>query len=340
MLTIYTKTYSVQSVMENSDRINIPVEYLKQNNVKIISSDNLSYSGNNLLVKYNSVQYIKKFNINSDETACNFCSCINPINEKYCYMCANEFNKEIRLYFGKDKDTLITLDTFKELEETSKVLQFLVDKFIMYKYAYALIRPPGHHAYTNHHEGFCIVNNAYILARELLENKKSKSVLIYDWDLHHGNGTQECVLSGKTSGSEDASNVYFVSTHYFARGFYPGTGGDYLFDPDELESGNISNVYNFPLNKSESKNFSEYFKNNIIPLLDVLCNVVDTIIISNGLDAHISDPFAKLCFTDEDYVYMTNYFKSKNKKIIFLLEGGYDPEIIASISLKLISLFD
>ncbi len=246
-------------------------------------------------------------------------------------MCSNKFNKEIRIYQDKDTDTLITLNTIKELEEVSKVLNFLIGNFESYNYAYALIRPPGHHAYTNHHEGFCIVNNAYILASELISQGKSSRVLIYDWDLHHGNGTQECVLKNKKK------DIFFVSTHFFARGFYPGTGGDYLYDPKEIS---LSNVYNFPLNKSNTKNFSEYFKDNIISLLDKLCELVDTIIISNGLDAHKEDPFNKLTFTDDDYIYMSNYFKSKNKKIIFVLEGGYKPEIIARVSLKIIKLFE
>lgn len=314
MLTIYTKTNSIKkSIMENANRISIPVQYLINNGVSIINSDiAIKYSDSNLLIKYNSEQYINKFILQEDQTICNFCTNINLINQKYCCMCANEFNKEIRMYFDNDKDTLITTNTIDELKEVSKVLTFLVEEFISYSNAYVLLRPPGHHAYLNHHEGFCIVNNAYILASELLEADKAKKILIYDWDLHHGNGTQNCIEKN------NKNNIFFVSTHFYARGFYPGTGGDYLFEPNKLvDGGQINTIYNFPLNKSESKNFSEYFKNNIIPLLDVLCSLVDVIIISNGLDAHINDPFAKLCFTDDDYVYMTQYFKGKNKKIIF-----------------------
>ncbi len=331
MFTIYTKTYNEESVLENSRRITIPVKYLIQNGIKLLSSESLSNNDISLLIKYNSQDYIKKILIGSDLTSCNYCSSINPIEEEYCHMCSNKFNKEIRLYMDNDTDTLITLNTIKELEEVCKVLNFLIGNFEKYNYAYALIRPPGHHAYTNHHEGFCIVNNAFILASELIQQKKSSRVLIYDWDLHHGNGTQECVLRN------EQKDIFFVSTHFYARGFYPGTGGDYLYNPSEPIN---SNVYNFPLNKSNTKNFSEYFKDNIISLLDKLCGVVDTIIISNGLDAHKEDPFNKLTFTDDDYVYMSEYFKSKNKKIIFVLEGGYKPEIIARVSLKIIKLFE
>jgi acetoin utilization deacetylase AcuC-like enzyme len=336
MLNIYTKTYFInENVMENANRIIVPVKYLIDNGIIVHSSEIINEYKSDLLTKYNSEEYIKKFIIDTRwETACNFCTYINPIQEKYCHKCSKEFNKGIRMYFQNDKDTLITQDTIKELEEVSKVLSFLVNQYEFYTNSYVLLRPPGHHAYTNHQEGFCIVNNAYILASELIQDRKANNVLIFDWDLHHGNGTQNCVLDNENK------NIFFVSTHYFSRGFYPGTGGDYLFKPDNLANGEISQVYNFPLNKSVSKNFSEYFKTNIIPLLDVLCNLVDVIIISNGLDAHINDPFAKLCFTDDDYLYMTEYFRIKNKKIIFLLEGGYDPEIIARISLKLIKLFD
>ncbi len=336
MLTIYTKTYSLnETCLENSNRITIPVNYLKESGVKIFSSEYINtISEHNILLKYNSQEYINMFNLSGVETACNFCSCMNSLETTYCYMCANKFNKDMRVYLNNDNDTLITTYTMNELEEVSKVLTFLVEKFLMYSHAYILLRPPGHHAYTNHHEGFCIVNNAYILASELIAHGRSSNILIYDWDLHHGNGTQNSIIENSVS------NIFFVSTHFYSRGFYPGTGGDYLFDPNNFNLEQISNVYNFPSKKLETKNFSQYFESEIVPLLNVLCEKVDTIIISNGLDAHIEDPFAKLCFTDDDYVYMTNYFKSKNKKIIFLLEGGYKPEIIARVSLKLINLFD
>ncbi len=340
MLTIYTKVYSThETVMENSLRIKVPISYLEDNGINTLCSDFLKIKKSdtdNLLIKYNSADYIKKFKIDADQTACNFCTSINYINDNFCHMCGNKFNKEIRMYFGSDRDTLITQDTTLELEEVSKVLYFLVENYELYPHAYALIRPPGHHAYSEHQEGFCIVNNAFILASEIIEWKKSKKVLIYDWDLHHGNGTQTSVLRAY-DGYEP--NIFFVSTHYFAKGFYPGTGNDYIFDPDNFNPQNLSPVYNYPLAKSDTKNFSDYFDQKIVPLLDVICSKVDTIIISNGLDAHIKDPFAKLCFTDQDYVHMTKYFKSKNKKIIFLLEGGYSPEIIAKVSLKMINLF-
>ena len=236
----------------------------------------------------------------------------------------------LRRILDNDIDTLITEYTQKELEEVSKVLNYLIEQYTWYSNAYALIRPPGHHAYTNHNEGFCIVNNAYILASELLERSIVNNVLIYDWDLHHGNGTQSCVLSSNNP------NLFFVSTHYYSDDFYPRTGNDYLYDPNEQI---LSNVYNFPISKSMYKVFSEYFNENIVPLLDRICVQTDLIIISNGLDAHTNDPFGKLNFDDEDYLYMTKYFKSKNKKIIFLLEGGYNPKIIARVSAKLIRLF-
>ena len=62
-----------------------------------------------------------------------------------------------------------------------------------FDYFYALIRPPGHHATDSHHEGFCIINNAYLTARTLIDNGKSEKILIFDWDLHHGNGTETLV---------------------------------------------------------------------------------------------------------------------------------------------------
>lgn len=332
MLTIHSHVYSIDTTsLENGNRIKYPVQFLNENGVPTLSSELINIDNSiNLLYKYNSKLYLDKFVVNPDFTICNHCTTKNVVINKKCKRCKKEFNKNIRILLDNDPDTLITIYTQQELEEVSKVLNFLVENYNHYQNAYALIRPPGHHAYTEHNEGFCIVNNAYILASELLEKKIVNKVLIYDWDLHHGNGTQECVLS---SGN---SNIFFLSTHFYSPTFYPRTGNNYLYDPEEKS---LSNVYNFPLNKSMYNVFSEYFEENIVPLLDKICAQTDLIIISNGLDAHKNDPFDKLNFTDEDYIYMTTYFKSKNQKIIFLLEGGYNAEIIARLSLGIINLF-
>ena len=77
--------------------------------------------------------------------------------------------------------------------DSMKVLNYICDNFNKYKNAYLLIRPPGHHSHDNHHEGFCIINNAYLLARNLIDKEKARKVLIFDWDLHHGNGTEKLI---------------------------------------------------------------------------------------------------------------------------------------------------
>jgi len=333
MLTIYSHIYYIETAsLENSNRIKYPVEYLEKNGIIPLNSNEVFIKNPmNLLYKYNSKDYLDKFVVNPEFTLCNHCLSKNFINDKKCKYCKKEFNKKLRKMLKDDPDTIITENTQNELMQVSKVLNYLIENYNIYQNAYALIRPPGHHAYIDNNEGFCIVNNAYILASELLLRSIVKNVLIFDWDLHHGNGTQNCILSS------DNYNIFFVSTHYYSDDFYPRTGNDYKFNPEEKR---LSNIYNFPVNKTMYSIFSEYFQDKIVPLLDRICEQTDLIIISNGLDAHKDDPFDKLNFTDDDYIYMTKYFTSKNKKIIFLLEGGYNPEIIARVSLKLIKIFN
>lgn len=309
--------------LQHSGRILLPVGYLKEAGYDLVSCDALHHSEENsrqLLVKYNGENYLESFKIDSIlTTLCEACSYENLLTNKVCTMCYNVLPKRKTTYIDDDNDTLITEDTYDELVNVGKILLEIVEKYKNLKYIYALIRPPGHHASENHHSGFCIINNAYIVSRELVS--KDERVLIFDWDLHHGDGTERLIVTNNDK------NIVYVSVHYFSNDFFPKTGsGEYVSD----------NIFNFPINKYDFDKFTDFFDIIVKPVLSNLIDRCDVIVISNGLDAHKDDPINVLNLEDNDYVHMTKYFKSTNKNIIYLLEGGYNPDVIKNVSEKII----
>jgi acetoin utilization deacetylase AcuC-like enzyme len=236
-----------------------------------------------------------------------------------CDVCGDNLPKKRMHYIHEDPDTLVTSDTYEELLNVGKILLEIIDKYQYFEYIYALIRPPGHHASENHHSGFCIINNAYIVAKEL--TLKNEKVLIFDWDLHHGDGTEKLVKQNSDK------NIMYVSIHYYSPSFFPGTGnGEYVSD----------NIFNFPVNNYGFMKFTTFFDTVVKLTLKDLIEKCSVILISNGLDSHVDDPMGKLKLVDDDYVYMTEYFKSSGKKMIYLLEGGYNPKVIRNVSEKII----
>jgi acetoin utilization deacetylase AcuC-like enzyme len=173
--------------------------------------------------------------------------------------------------------------------------------------AFALVRPPGHHATKDRSMGFCLFNNAAIAANEL--TKQSKKVLIFDFDVHHGNGTQDIFY--------DRNDVLYQSIHLSPH--YPGTGH---IDESGLNNGKGYTI-NAPLsygngNKAVSKILDEIF----LPIANQF--KPDFIIISAGFDSHHLDPLGGLRFTSDFYGDMTNKFQKIQPKIVCTLEGGYN----------------
>ena len=179
-----------------------------------------------------------------------------------------------------------------------------------FKNAFCAVRPPGHHAEKNKAMGFCIYNNVAVGANYLIDKYKLNKIAIIDFDVHHGNGTQDIFY--------DNSKVHYYSTHQYP--LYPGTG-----DINETGCGNIVNV---PLQAGTgSKLYQEAFDQKIITAIDH--QKPDFIIISAGFDAHQSDPLANLNLVESDFKKITSKLKVlANKhcegKIISMLEGGYD----------------
>ena len=181
--------------------------------------------------------------------------------------------------------------------------------------AFVAARPPGHHAEREKAMGFCFFNNAAIAARHAQKAHGAERVAIVDWDVHHGNGTQDIFFNDPS--------VLFCSTHQMP--LYPGTGAK-----DETGAGNIVNA---PLSPDTgSDHFREAFKSRVLPR--VADFKPDLIIISAGFDAHHRDPLAQINLVADDFDWATGKLmdlseKSANNRVVSLLEGGYDLEGLA-----------
>jgi len=176
--------------------------------------------------------------------------------------------------------------------------------------AFVAARPPGHHAEKQTAMGFCLFNQAAIAARHAQRSHGAERVAIIDWDVHHGNGTQDIFWDDPT--------VHYYSTHQMP--LYPGTGAK-----GETGAGNIVNAPLSP--RTGSDQFREAFRDRILPALDDLNP--DLIIISAGFDAHHRDPLAELYLSEADFDWATGKLMdiaghSCDNRLVSLLEGGYD----------------
>ncbi len=179
-----------------------------------------------------------------------------------------------------------------------------------FKNAFCAVRPPGHHAEKEKAMGFCIYNNVAVGANYLIEKYKYKKIAIIDFDVHHGNGTQDIFY--------DNEKVLYVSTHQYP--YYPGSGSN-------KENGKFNNVLNIPL---EAGTTSEVYLNAYENVLTKIKQFKpEFLLFSAGFDAHIDDPLAQMKLCTEDFYKITKrtleYSKSFcNGRVVSILEGGYD----------------
>jgi acetoin utilization deacetylase AcuC-like enzyme len=176
--------------------------------------------------------------------------------------------------------------------------------------AFVAARPPGHHAEKNTAMGFCLFGNAAIAARYAQRTHGAERIAIVDWDVHHGNGTQDIFC--------DDPSVIYCSTHQMP--LYPGTGA--------LSETGQGNIFNAPLSaQSGSEQFREAFRTRILPAVED--GSPDLIIISAGFDAHHRDPLAELNLTADDFDWATGKLmgiaeRKCGNRVVSVLEGGYD----------------
>jgi acetoin utilization deacetylase AcuC-like enzyme len=182
--------------------------------------------------------------------------------------------------------------------------------------AFCALRPPGHHAETRRAMGFCLFNQVAIAAHYARARYDAERVAVVDFDVHHGNGTQEIFWSDP--------NLFYGSTHQMP--LFPGSG-----DVQETGEGNI---FNAPLRAGDgSEQFREAMSSVILPALDAF--VPDLVIISAGFDAHHRDPLGSLQLTEEDFAWVTLKLMEAAEihcggRVVSVLEGGYDLQGLAA----------
>jgi len=179
---------------------------------------------------------------------------------------------------------------------------------------FGLLRPPGHHAEYDSALGFCLFNNIAILARYLQIEHGLERVLILDWDVHHGNGTQHSF--------ESDPSVLYISTHQYP--WYPGTGA-----ASEIGTGaGQGATLNCPMPAgSDDDDYEHIFQEKILPKIDEF--KPEVILVSAGFDAHIDDPLGEIRLSTAFFGWMSRILMEKadryaNGRLISLLEGGYN----------------
>ena len=179
-----------------------------------------------------------------------------------------------------------------------------------FKNAFCAVRPPGHHAEKNKAMGFCIYNNVAVGANYLINKYKLNKIAIIDFDVHHGNGTQDIFLDNK--------KVLYISIHQFP--FYPGSG-------TEQEKGKYNNIFNIPLPAGTTS--EEYLNAYEFVLKRIEKFKPEFILLSAGFDAHKDDPLAQFQLESKDFYEITKRTLQLSKlncngKVVSILEGGYD----------------
>ena len=223
-----------------------------------------------------------------------------------------------------DPDCIISSETYDAalfavgsvLNAVSQVAENNIDN------AFCAVRPPGHHAEKNQFKGFCFFNNVALGAEFLSLKYNFKKILIFDFDVHHGNGTQHFF--------EKRKDILYISTHQHPNTCYPGTG----FEEEKGIGEGLGYTVNITFEPGTDDNFYiNHLKEKILPIIKEYSP--DFIFLSAGFDAHYSDPLAYLNLSEKSFSLLTKYikdqsFKSANGRIVSVLEGGYNLKSLGS----------
>ena len=218
-----------------------------------------------------------------------------------------------------DADTSISPGSFEAALRAVGGAVHAVDEVLSNKAANAFVatRPPGHHAETARPMGFCLFDNAAIAARYAQDRHGVARAAVVDFDVHHGNGSQEIFWADRT--------VMYCSTHQMP--LFPGTGA-------VIESGEYETIVNAPLRPGDGgEEFRAAFESRILPRLREF--QPELIVISAGFDAHMRDPLANLNLLEADFAWATQKImdvadRYAGGRVVSLLEGGYDLQALAS----------
>ena len=269
---------------EKIDRVTAVIENFKKLDNKNLVWKKPSNFEQSILIKTHTKDYIKQVNLSFPQSGLKFL----------------------------DGDTVVSPGSKDATKDAVGSIISAIDgvKKKEFKNAFCCVRPPGHHAEKEKAMGFCIFNNVAVGANYLIEKYKYKKIAIIDFDVHHGNGTQDIFYNDK--------NVLYISTHQYP--YYPGSGS-------EKESGKYNNVLNIPLEAGTTGN--EYL-NAYEKVLDKIKEFKpEFLLFSAGFDAHIDDPLAQLRLSSEDFYKITKRTLEVSKpfcngNIVSILEGGYD----------------
>lgn len=217
-----------------------------------------------------------------------------------------------------DPDTPVSPESFEAallatgglLEAVSRVSEGELET------AFAMVRPPGHHAEATHAMGFCLINNVAVAAEFLRKKLGFKKIAIVDFDVHHGNGTQHSFY--------DREDVFYASLHRYP--FYPGTGAA----SEKGKGAGLGYTFNIPLAAGGGDEvYARAFENQLIPQLRAYAP--DFLLVSAGFDAHEQDPLGGMRVTQGGFANMAQNLEQIAQdfcggKSVYVLEGGYDLE--------------
>jgi len=220
-----------------------------------------------------------------------------------------------------DPDTCISSDSYRAALLAVGGALLAVDQVVEGRSvnAFVALRPPGHHAERERAMGFCLFNNIAIAARYAQRRYGLNRVLIVDWDVHHGNGTQQIF--------EDDPSVLFFSTHQFP--FYPGTGRT----SERGTGAGLGYTLNVPLAAGCGDNeYRQVFEKILYPAAQAF--EPQLVLVSAGFDAHRSDPLANMNLTEDGYAQLTSIVRDIAERycegrLVSLLEGGYNLDALA-----------
>ena len=269
---------------EKIDRVTAVIDNFKKLNNKNLIWRKPSNFNKSILIKTHSSEYINQVNNSFPENGFNFL----------------------------DGDTVVSPGSKEATKDAVGSIITAIDGIENkeFKNAFCAVRPPGHHAEKEKAMGFCIYNNVAVGANYLIEKYKYKKIAIIDFDVHHGNGTQDIFFNNE--------KVLYISTHQYP--YYPGSGS-------EKEKGKFNNIYNIPL--PAGTNSEEYLNAYEFVLKKLKDFRPEFILFSAGFDAHKDDPLAQFELSSKDFYELTKRTLKLakvccNGKVVSILEGGYD----------------